>query len=38
MKATLAALSFTALLVPTLSQAADAPITATEYASVLTGS
>jgi hypothetical protein len=38
MKTTLATLSLSALLAPTFSQAADAPITATEYASVLTGS
>ncbi|QXQ17659.1 class I SAM-dependent methyltransferase [Pseudomonas tolaasii] len=38
MKKTLAALSLTALLVPALSQAADAPITAQQYASVLAGS
>jgi predicted methyltransferase len=38
MKTTLAALSLTALLVPVLSQAADAPITAKQYQSVLAGS
>ncbi|NMZ91628.1 class I SAM-dependent methyltransferase [Pseudomonas panacis] len=37
MKATFAALSLTALLVPTFSQAADAPISAQQYASVLAG-
>ncbi|WP_456025672.1 class I SAM-dependent methyltransferase [Pseudomonas capeferrum] len=38
MKTTLAALSLTALLAPMFSQAADAPITAAQYASVLAGS
>ncbi|WP_439864223.1 class I SAM-dependent methyltransferase [Pseudomonas antarctica] len=38
MKSTLAALSLTALLFPALSQAADAPISAQQYASVLAGS
>ena len=38
MKTTLAALSLTALLAPALSQAANAPITAEQYASVLAGS
>ncbi|WP_248752509.1 methyltransferase domain-containing protein [Pseudomonas sp. MWU15-20650] len=38
MKTTLAALSLTALLAPTFSQAADAPITAKQYESVLAGS
>jgi predicted methyltransferase len=38
MKPTLAALAFTALLAPALSQAADAPISAQQYASVLAGS
>lgn len=38
MKTTLAALSLTALLVPVLGQAADAPITAKQYQSVLGGS
>ena len=38
MKTTLAALSLTALLVPTFSQAADAPISAKQYAGVLAGS
>lgn len=38
MKTTLAALSLTALLLPTLSQAADAPIPAKHYQSVLAGS
>jgi len=38
MKTTLAALSLTALLAPAFSQAADAPISAKQYASVLAGS
>lgn len=38
MKMTFAALSLTALLLPTFSQAADAPISAQQYASVLAGS
>lgn len=38
MKTTLAALSLAALLVPTFSQAADLPISAQQYASVLAGS
>jgi predicted methyltransferase len=38
MKTTFAALSLTALLLPTFSQAADAPISAQQYASVLAGS
>jgi predicted methyltransferase len=38
MKTTLAVLSLTALLVPVLSQAADAPISAQQYQSVLAGS
>ena len=38
MKPTLAALALTALLAPALSQAADAPISAQQYASVLAGS
>jgi predicted methyltransferase len=38
MKTTFAALSLTALLFPTFSQAADAPISAQQYASVLAGS
>ncbi|MFL1494919.1 class I SAM-dependent methyltransferase [Pseudomonas antarctica] len=38
MKTTLAALSLTVLLAPTVSQAAEAPITAKQYASVLAGS
>lgn len=37
MKTTFAALSLTALLLPTFSQAADAPISAQQYASVLAG-
>ncbi|KAF1025668.1 MAG: hypothetical protein GAK37_02827 [Pseudomonas sp.] len=37
MKATLAALSFAALFAPALSQAAEAPITAQQYKSVLAG-
>ncbi|WP_026136898.1 class I SAM-dependent methyltransferase [Pseudomonas sp. CBZ-4] len=38
MKTTFAVLSLTALLLPTFSQAADAPISAQQYASVLAGS
>ncbi|NIL20383.1 class I SAM-dependent methyltransferase [Pseudomonas sp. AN3A02] len=38
MKATLAALSLAALLAPALSQAAEAPVSAEQYASVLAGS
>ena len=38
MKTTLAALSLAALLFPAFSQAADAPITAQQYSSVLAGS
>ena len=38
MKTTLTVLSLTALLVPVLSQAADAPISAQQYQSVLAGS
>ncbi|NWB64246.1 methyltransferase, partial [Pseudomonas sp. F1002] len=38
MKATLAALSLAALLAPALSQAAEAPVSAEQYATVLAGS